>query len=91
MRKIHGKIVDTTMVALPGSTVILVSNQRDSLNAIADANGRFTFLKVKGSKLTLTISAIRFEKTRKRYMLNTDGNVADLGDVVLHVAGNTLN
>jgi uncharacterized membrane protein YgcG len=89
-REVHGMVVDSTKQGLPGTTIKLTSDQSDNVTSIADANGRFSFANVKGSKLTLTISSIGFEGIIKHYTLESDGKPADVGTVILKAEARQL-
>ncbi|MDN5285551.1 MAG: hypothetical protein JWR38_1825 [Mucilaginibacter sp.] len=81
---VSGTVVDSTKLSLPGSSIKLISNSGDSTISIADANGKFNFPSVKGSKITLTISSIGFNAIKKHFALNDDGGKpVDLGNIVL--------
>jgi uncharacterized membrane protein YgcG len=88
---VSGTIVDSTKLSLPGSSIKLVSNSGDSTISIADANGKFIFAGVKGSKITLTISSIGFTAIKKHFALNDDGKPVDLGNIILQSQTNMLN
>jgi uncharacterized membrane protein YgcG len=88
---VSGTIIDTTKLSLPGSSIKLVSNTGDSTMSIADANGKFTFPAVKGSKITLTISSIGFTSLKKHFALANDNTPVDLGNIILQASTNMLN
>jgi len=89
-RDISGVIADTTKLSLPGSSVKLVSNGGDSTLTIADANGKFSFSGVKGSKITLTISSIGFTAIKKHFSLEDNTKPVDLGLILLKAETNLL-
>ncbi|MGF7040513.1 outer membrane beta-barrel protein [Mucilaginibacter lappiensis] len=88
---VSGTIADSTKLSLPGSSIKLVSNSGDSTISIADANGKFTFAGVKGSKITLTVSSIGFTAVKKHFALTDDGKPVDLGNIILQPQTNMLN
>lgn len=90
-RDVSGAIADTTKQTLPGSSVKLVSNTGDSTLTIADANGKFNFPGVKGSKITLTISSIGFTAIKKHFALDDNVKPIDLGTIILKAETNVLN
>lgn len=90
-RDVSGAIADTTKQTLPGSSVKLVSNTGDSTLTIADANGKFNFPGVKGSKITLTISSIGFTAIKKHFALDDNDKPIDLGTIILKAETNVLN
>jgi uncharacterized membrane protein YgcG len=88
---VSGTIADSTKLSLPGSSIKLVSSSGDSTISIADANGKFTFAGVKGSKITLTVSSIGFTAVKKHFALTDDGKPVDLGNIILQPQTNMLN
>jgi hypothetical protein len=89
-REVHGTIIDSTKQTLPGSNILITSDQKDSLNTTADVNGKFVFPGVKGNKITITITSIGYEDLRRHYSLSDDNTPADLGTIVLKVQTNLL-
>jgi hypothetical protein len=90
-RDVSGTVADTTKLSLPGSSIKLISNSGDSTLTIADANGKFTFAGVKGSKITLTISSIGFMAIKKHFALDDNSKPVDLGLIILKAETNMLN
>lgn len=88
---ISGTVVDSTKLSLPGSSIKLISNGGDSTISIADANGKFAFSGVKGSKITLTLSSIGFTPIKKHFALNPDGKPVDLGNIIMKASTNMLS
>ncbi|MDR6942225.1 outer membrane beta-barrel protein [Mucilaginibacter pocheonensis] len=88
---VSGTVADSTKLSLPGSSIKLVSNGGDSTMSIADANGKFIFAGVKGSKITLTISSIGFTAVKKHFALDNDNKPVDLGNIILQPQTNMLN
>jgi len=88
---VSGTVVDTTKLSLPGSSIKLVSNGGDSTISIADANGKFAFSGIKGSKITLTLSSIGFTPIKKHFALDPDGKPVDLGNIIMKASTNMLN
>ncbi|MCJ8210855.1 outer membrane beta-barrel protein [Mucilaginibacter sp. RS28] len=89
--EVRGTVIDSTKATLPGSVVTLVSDKKDSVNAAADVNGRFTFPNINGTKITLTIKSIGYQTLIKHYSIDANMRVADLGNILLKVANTTLN
>lgn len=89
-RQVSGTIIDTTKATLPGSVITLTSDQRDSVNAAADINGKFSFPNVKGTKLTITVQSIGYQTIRKHYSLANDGKPSDLGAIVMQSSSTQL-
>jgi hypothetical protein len=90
-REVHGTVLDSTKLSLPGSSIKLVSDKGDSTFSIADAKGNFVFSSVKGTKLTLTVSSIGFLTLKKHYALDNGTAPVNLGTIVLSLQTNMLN
>ncbi|BAU52384.1 outer membrane beta-barrel protein [Mucilaginibacter gotjawali] len=90
-REVHGTIVDSTKQTLPGTSVTLVSDQHDSTITVTDANGKFVFPSVKGTKVVVTASSIGFITLKRHYALANDNTPADLGTIVLKSEARMLN
>jgi hypothetical protein len=69
-RVVQGSVLDSTKLSLPGSNIKLTSDKGDSTIAITDANGKFTFPAVKGTKINLAISSIGFQAIIKHFTLD---------------------
>src|ERR1700710_3061875 len=82
-REVHGTVIDSTKQTLPGSNILLTSDQADSSNTIADANGKFVFPAIKGNKIVITIPSIGYQTLKRHYTLAADNNPADVGTIVL--------
>lgn len=88
--EVRGTVIDSTKLSVPGSVVTLTSDQRDSLNTIADVNGKFVFANVKGAKLTLTIKSIGYTTSIKHYNIDANSKAADLGNIILQSSSKML-
>lgn len=83
-RQVSGTVIDSTKLTLPGTSVKYKTEAPgDSSATIADANGRFAFAAVKGTKLTLTISSIGYQGLIRHYTLTADGKALALDPIVL--------
>jgi len=89
-REVHGTIIDSTKQTLPGSSILITSDQKDSLNTTSDANGKFVFSGIKGNKITITITSIGYQDLKRHYSLTPDNTPADLGTILLKVQTNLL-
>jgi len=89
--EVHGIIIDTTKQTLPGTTVTLTSDQRDSISTIADLNGKFVFPAIKGTKVLVTLQSIGYQTLRKHFALTPDSTTSDLGTIVMHTEPHMLN
>src|ERR1700750_1257908 len=90
-REIHGTVVDTTKLSVPSASVKLVSDKGDSTISVADVNGKFVFQNIKGSKITITVTYIGYQRFRRRYTLDNLTGPADLGTIVLKSESKMLN
>ncbi|MBS7565450.1 outer membrane beta-barrel protein [Mucilaginibacter sp. Bleaf8] len=90
-RSVTGIVIDSTKQTLVGSTVKLSTEQNETANTIADANGRFTFQNIKGNNVTLTITSIGYQGIIKHYTLAADGKPANVGVIVLKTEATQLN
>ncbi|HWZ05271.1 MAG TPA: outer membrane beta-barrel protein, partial [Mucilaginibacter sp.] len=90
-RQVHGTIIDSTKQTLPGTSITLVSDQHDSTTTVADANGKFLFPSVQGSKIVITVSSIGYQTLKRHYALTPDNTPSDLGVIVLKSEGHMLN
>ena len=90
-REVHGTVIDSTKQSLPGSTIVLTSDQHDSTTTIADLNGKFVFASVKGNKVSITVSSIGYQSLKRHYTLANDNTPADLGTIILKTESHMLN
>jgi len=89
--EVHGRVIDSTKQTLPGTTIVLTSDQHDSTTTVADLNGKFVFPSVKGSKVVVTLSSIGYQTLRRHYALTNDSAASDLGTIVLKAEQNMLS
>ncbi len=90
-REVHGTVIDSTKQTLPGSTIVLTSDQHDSTTTIADLNGRFVFASVKSNKVSITVSSIGYQSLKRHYTLANGNTPADLGTIILKTESHMLN
>lgn len=89
-RSITGIVIDSTKQTLVGSTIKLTTEQTETANTIADANGKFTFQNVKGNNITLTVTSIGYQGIIKHYTLAADGKPANIGVIILKAESQQL-
>ncbi|MDB5023125.1 MAG: outer rane beta-barrel protein [Mucilaginibacter sp.] len=82
-REVDGKVIDSTKLAVPGSSIKLISDKGDSTIAVADGTGKFVFPSVNGTKFTLTVSSIGYQTLKRRYTLDNDTKPAVLDPILL--------
>jgi len=68
-----------------------VSDKGDSTLSVADINGKFVFQNIKGTKITITVTYIGYQRFRRRYTLDNLTGPADLGNIVLKAESKMLN
>lgn len=89
-REVHGTIIDSTKLSVPGASIKLISDKGDSTMTVADVAGKFVFAAVHGTKFTLTISSIGYQTLKRRYTMDTDTKPIILDPILLNVETNTL-
>lgn len=90
-REVHGTVVDSTKLSVPGASIKLTSTQGDSSIVAADVDGKFVFPSVKGTKITVTISSIGFQTLIKHYSFDEGTDPIALDPIILHLQSNLLN
>jgi hypothetical protein len=90
-REVHGTVIDSTRQSLPGSTVTLTSDQRDSVTTITDLKGNFMFPSVRGNKVTVTVASMGYQSLKRHYTLANDNTPAQLGTIILKATSNMLS
>lgn len=89
-RQVHGIVADSTGITIPGVVVKLTSTT-DSLNAVTNINGVFTFSDVKAKQFSLTILSIGYQGLKRNYKFDDDNKPANLGIVKLKTESKLLN
>ncbi|MDB5154264.1 MAG: outer rane beta-barrel protein, partial [Mucilaginibacter sp.] len=89
-REVDGKVIDSTKLAVPGSSIKLISDKGDSTIAVADGTGKFVFPSVNGTKFTLTVSSIGYQTLKRRYTLDNDTKPAVLDPILLNSEATAL-
>jgi hypothetical protein len=82
-REVDGKVIDSTKLAVPGSSIKLISDKGDSTIAVADGTGKFVFPSVNGTKFILTVSSIGYQTLKRHYTLDNDTKPAVLDPILL--------
>lgn len=90
-REVHGSVIDSTKLSLPGSTITLTSDQHDSTTTVADVNGKFVFVGIKGNKIAVLVKSIGYQSLIRHYTLAADNTPADLGAILLKGESQMLN
>jgi len=83
IREVSGVIKDTTGVSIPGATVKLIST-KDSVLTSSDKDGVFVIENVKASTFIVTVSAIGYRKTVRRYLNNDMTSKIVLDPIILN-------
>ncbi|TSD64963.1 outer membrane beta-barrel protein [Inquilinus sp. KBS0705] len=82
-RQVSGTVIDSTKLTLPGTNLRLTSDKGDSVITIADANGKFTFPEVKGTKINLAITSIGYQAIIKHFTLDAGTGPVTLDPIIL--------
>jgi hypothetical protein len=83
-RGVQGTLIDSTKQTLPGSTVKIKTDLGDSTQVGTDADGKFSFSNINGSKITLYISSFGYQAIIKHYTFSpTDNNTFVIPPIVL--------
>ncbi|HEX3384195.1 MAG TPA: outer membrane beta-barrel protein, partial [Mucilaginibacter sp.] len=72
-RTVRGTVTDSAKTALPGATVKLVTDLKDTLVTTTSAKGYFRFNAVKAARITLTFSSIGYQGLIRHYVLADTG------------------
>ncbi|MDB5087041.1 MAG: outer rane beta-barrel protein [Mucilaginibacter sp.] len=72
-RTVRGTVTDSAKMALPATTVRLITDLKDTLTTTTSAKGYFRFNVVKASRITLTFSSIGYQGFIRHYALADTG------------------
>ncbi len=89
-RDVHGTVIDSTKVTLPGSTVVIYMG-KDSLSTTTDAKGAFFFPAIKVTQFSLFITSIGYDPVRKRITMDNTNNPVFLRPIILKTSRTMLN
>jgi hypothetical protein len=81
-RDVHGTVIDSTKITLPGSTVKLIF-AKDSITTITDGKGAFLFPAVKARQFTLVVQSIGYLDVRRHMKLDSTNNPVFFRPIVL--------
>ncbi|WP_342647639.1 TonB-dependent receptor [Mucilaginibacter sp. CSA2-8R] len=84
-RTVSGSVKDTTGVAIPGSTIKILTGT-DSVTTITNNNGGFSFASIKAGSFTIHISSIGYQSVKRQYT----GSESNLGTITLKTEDNQL-
>src|ERR1700742_1714483 len=91
-RNAHGTVTDSASRPVSSVNIMLISDQHDSLTTKTDLKGQFSITGIKGSHITINISAAGYQAAKKDYAFTNDTS-ADLGTIILsaeHTAANNI-
>jgi len=88
-RDIHGTVIDSTKVTLPGSTVKLLFG-KDSVSTITDIKGAFLFSAVKAGQFTLIVTSIGYDPIKRHITLDATNNPVFLRPIILKTSSTML-
>ena len=89
-RDVHGTVIDSTKVTLPGSTVKILMG-KDSATTITDSKGAFLFPAVKVTQFSLVIQSIGYEPVKRHFALDATNNPVFLRPIILKTSTTMLN
>jgi len=89
-RDVHGTVIDSTKVTLPGSTVKILMG-KDSATTTTDAKGAFLFPAVKVTQFSLVIQSIGFQPVKRHFALDNTNNPVFLRPIILKTSTTMLN
>lgn len=87
-RKMTGKVIDTSGVAISDATVLLI-DQKDTLRTKTDADGYFNFSKIKNENFTLNIAIMGYYNYQQGYSFGKKKSL-NIDDIKLKMASNML-
>ena len=89
-RTVRGTVTDSAKMALPGATVKLITDLKDTLTTTTSAKGYFRFNIVKASHVTLTFSSIGYQGLIRHYTL-ADTGILTVDTIILKNDTRMLN
>lgn len=90
MVSMHGQVIDTTNVGVPGANVRLLAG-KDTLITTTDSVGRFSFYHLKVSAISLLIRSIGYTAYSKSYILKEGESEQKIPAVILRAESQQLN
>lgn len=90
-REVHGSVIDSTKLSVPGAVVKCIYATGDSTSTATDADGKFVFPAVKGPKFTIIVTSLGYQGLIRHYTLDNDTKPVTLDPIVLKVELNTLS
>ena len=89
-RDIHGTVTDSTKVALPGSTVKLLTGT-DSTTVVTDSKGAFVFPGVRAGQFSLVVQSIGYMPVKRHIVLDNANQPVFLRPIILKASTIMLN
>lgn len=90
-REVHGTVLDSTKLSVPGAIVKCLNATGDSILTATDADGKFVFAAVKGPKFTIKVTSLGYQGIIRHYTLDNDTKPVILDPIILKVESNVLN
>jgi len=87
-RKVTGKVADTSNIAISDATILLI-DQKDTLRTKTDADGLFSFGKIKSDGFTLNVSLMGYKDFKRDYVFAKKKHL-EVNDIQLELASNML-
>ena len=89
-RDVHGTVIDSTKLSLPGSTVKILMGT-DSLTTTTNEKGAFFFPAVKVTQFSLVIQSIGYMPVKRRITMDNTNNPVFLRPIILKPSTTMLN
>ncbi|SFC57127.1 Carboxypeptidase regulatory-like domain-containing protein [Parapedobacter composti] len=88
-RRVRGTLRNPAGDAVAGASVRLVS-ERDSVQTSSGAEGGFTFNKIRGQRLVLTVTSLGYDTLRQTFVFDAGENELQIPPLVLREASHLL-
>ena len=89
-RTVRGTVTDSAKIAIPGTTVKLITGLKDTLVTTTSTKGYFRFNTVKSSRITLLFSSMGYQGLIRHYTLADTGTLS-VDTVILKIDSRMLN
>lgn len=90
-RSVRGKVYDSSHVAMPGATVLLIAEKSsDTLKTVTSQTGQFVFLHVVSKHFTLKITNAGMEDIIKQFDVEEGKSDFNIGSITMTPAFQTL-
>lgn len=87
--KVGGLVVDSNKIALADVNVLLISNT-DTLRAVTDRLGKFSFKSVKAESFSLKFSSLGYQSYTSIFKFAKDSKLLELDPIILKTSSGTI-